>query len=122
MVKVKIDLSGKDATFISNSYRYSSGLCNLHLYRNPPEKLPSLEQVRANIDRLQQAYEGGSNGDRVQIALRKKARKDVTEIFTKIQNYLRSVATEDDVPALLQAGFEVRQSAARRKSAVAPVT
>lgn len=122
VVKLMIDVSGKDATFISNCYRWQSGLSTLHLYRNPPERLPASDKVKENVDLLQQAYEGGANGDRVQIAIRKKARKDVTEMYKKILHYLESIATEDDIPALIQTGFEVQHRASRRRAASAVAT
>ena len=121
-VHLKIDLSGKDGTFISNSYRYHSGLSTLYLYRNLPERMPTPDQVKGKIDELQQAYEGGSTGNRVQIALRNQARKEVTDMFNRILRYLEAVATEEDIPALIQAGFEVRRPWARKKAVSATAT
>lgn len=116
-VTLRIDLSGKDGTFISNSYRYESGLRNLHLYRDLPPRMPGLDQIRGRIDVMQQAYEGGMTGSRVHIAARNQARKDVTDMFNRILRYLEAVATEEDIPALIQAGFEVRRQWSRRKVA-----
>lgn len=121
-VHLTLDLSGKDATFISNCYRYHSGLSTIHLYRNLHERMPTLEQLKARIDELQQAYEGGSTGNRVQIAMRNQARKDVTDMFNRILRFLEAVATEEDIPALIQAGFEVRRPWARKKAAPATAT
>lgn len=118
-MKVKIDMSGRDSACLSNCHRYLNGLYNLELYRNPPEKAPSLEQLKPAIADYEQCYENGVNGDRVWIAKRKKARKNVCEMFEKVCHYLEVVATENDIPALLQAGFEVPR-AARRKTAAAP--
>lgn len=115
MVILGIDLTGRDAVFISNSYRYHSGLCTLHLYRNPPDRLPNTEKLKEMIDQLQQAYEGGATGDRVQIAARIQARKHLTDTFKKILSFLQSVSAEEDIPALIQAGFEVRRGLIRKK-------
>ena len=120
MPRIKIDLTGKDAIFLSNSHRYCNGLAGLEMYRNPPEKIPSLGQLKEAIDRFQQRYEAALNGDRVQISMREKARKEVTNIFKMIQYYLQSVANDDDVPALLQAGFHIMGPVSRKKSIVAP--
>ncbi len=122
MKHVSIDLTGKDSVFISNIYRYHNGLCGLSLYRNHPEQLPSVDQLKEKIDLLQQAYEAGTTGNRVQIALRTQLRNELTEIFKKITAYLQSVATEDDIPALLQAGFSVKRIGTRKKTVVAPAT
>lgn len=116
-VSLRIDLSGKDGTFISNSYRYLSGLQNLHLYRDLPPRMPNTDLVKGRIDVMQQAYEGGMTGSRVHIAARNQARKDVTDMFNRILRYLEAVATEEDIPALIQAGFEVRRQWSRRKVA-----
>ncbi|HJV34627.1 hypothetical protein [Geomonas sp.] len=120
MIYVTLDLSGNDRVFISNCYRYESGLRTLALYREPPPGLPSHDEVKAEIDGLQGDFEGGANGDRVFISKRKMARKKVTEMFKNIMSYLRSVAKEDDIPALIQAGFGVRRFGGRKKSVVAP--
>ncbi|GFO54855.1 hypothetical protein GMSM_18620 [Geomonas sp. Red276] len=122
MLFITIDLMGKDAVFISNCYRYHSGLANLALYRNPPPGLPSLEQAKERIDALQSAFEGGTTGNRVHIELRNIARRDVTDMFKRIISYLQSVATDEDIPALIQAGFGVRRFFAHKKSAAAPVS
>ncbi|HBG07999.1 MAG: hypothetical protein A2075_13820 [Geobacteraceae bacterium GWC2_58_44] len=121
MRKLKIDLTGKDATFLSNTNRYCNGLFNLELYRTRPDKVPSLEQLKEGINRFQLAYEAALNGDRVEASKRKKARTDLTAMFEKALHFLESVADEDDIPALLQAGFEVPR-AARRKTMIAPST
>jgi hypothetical protein len=121
MIKLKIDLTGKHSTFQGNSLRYYNGLLGLDLYRTRSERVPSPEQIKEGIDRFQHAYEGAENGDRVQINLRNKARKEVTDMFEKVLHFLQSVATEDDIPALLQAGFEVRRTR-RKKPVIVPAT
>jgi hypothetical protein len=121
MIYLTLELSGNDRVFISNSYRYESGLRTLALYREPPPGLPSHDEVKTTIDAMQEAFEGGANGDRVFISKRKSARKKVTEMFKNIRSYLQSVAKEDDIPALIQAGFGVRRfGGGRKKAVVAP--
>jgi hypothetical protein len=122
MIHLTLDLSGKDAAFISNSYRYHTGLCTLPLYRNPPDALPSMELVKQHIDTLQLAFEGGTSGNHAEIAKRKKARKDLTDLFKKILSYLQSIATEGDIPELIQAGFGIRRVATRKKAAPQPAS
>ena len=117
MVRLSLDSSGKDAAFISNCYRWHSGISVLEIYRNPPPQL-ALDKVKERIDYLQHAYEGGATGNHAQIAERTRARKEVTEMFKKIIRYLEIVATEDDIPALIQAGFTVRRPGWRRKAMV----
>lgn len=123
MIVISIDLTGKDGTFISNAYRAHSGLLTLELYRERPSRLASTDQAKEKIDGLQLAFEGGTTGNRVHIAQRKKLRQEVTEMFRRIICFLQSVATEDDIPALIQAGFRVRLvGGGRKKSAPAPAS
>lgn len=117
LVKILIDTSGKGAVFLSNSRRYLNGLKSLGLFRNQPE---ALEQLQVGIDYLGKKFEAATNGDRAEIAMRNKARKGVTEMLRKAVSYLQSVANEDDIPELLQAGFEVRRIGIRRKTGTAP--
>jgi hypothetical protein len=117
-MKLLLDLSGRDSVFLSNINHYLHGFVNLDLLKNNPSV--SLDQLSAGVNVFAQTYEGGINGDRVEIARRKKARKEVTELFEKIRFYLQSIATEDDIPALLQAGFQVSHTSTRKKQVVAP--
>lgn len=117
LVKVLIDTSGKESVFLSNGHRYVNGLKGLSLFRNQPE---ALEQLQVGIDHFGQKFEAAMNGDRAEIAMRNKARKEVTEMLKKAVSYLQSVANEDDIPELLQAGFEVRRIGIRRRTATAP--
>ena len=119
-VKIKMDLSGKDSTFGSNCGRYYRGLLDLQLYKNAPEKC-SLERIKGELDCYLMTSESAVNGDRVEIAKRNKARKQLAETLKLALLYLRSVAEEDDIPALMQAGFEVYRSG-KRRSIVAPAT
>ena len=122
MKQLLLDLSGRDSILISNTYRYHSGLCGLSLYRNHPEQLPSVGLLKEKIDLLQQAYEGAATGNHAQIAIRNKARKEVIELFKKVLRYMQAIASEDDIPELLQAGFYVKRAATRKRSVVAPAT
>lgn len=117
-MKLKLDTSGKDSVFLSNSHRYYNGLLTCLLYRNTPDYI-SIERVKAALDHYQACYEAAVNGDRVQIALRNKARKELTALWEKVLHYVQMVAGEDDIPAVLQVGFDIRRPT-RRKAAVAP--
>ena len=121
VIMLTLDLTGKDATFISNCYRYYSGLCTLPLYQNLQGPQLPVDQVKAYIDSLQLTYEVGATGSRVHIAARNQLRQQVTDMFRRIIYYLQSVATEADIPALIQAGFQVaRHTGGRKKSVVQP--
>jgi hypothetical protein len=119
-IKLKLDLSGKDAVFLSNTTHYISGLSTLELFRNHPERVPSLEQATECVTRFKNFYEGGLNGDRVQAAMRTKARRELTAMLKQILHYLQAVAGEDDLQALMQVGIEVPRPTSRRRAVVAP--
>lgn len=120
MLKIGIDLSGRDSAYLSNTRRYLNGLGGLALYKGAPADI-AYEPLKQHVDLFEQYYEAATNRDRVQIRMRKKTRKDLTEMFEKIKYFLQAVAEEDDIPALVQAGFEVKAAPARRRPVVAPV-
>ncbi|ACH39678.1 hypothetical protein Gbem_2670 [Citrifermentans bemidjiense Bem] len=120
MLQLSLDLSGKPAVFLSNSLRYYNGLSSLAIYRNPPEQAVSLVRLKEGVDLYELKMEGAVNYDRLQIKLRDDARKQLTDLFKKILAYLQMVATEEDIPALMQAGIEVKGRAPRKKTVVAP--
>lgn len=117
-VKVSADLTGKDSTCLSTAHRCVRGLANLELYKNGPFPVETVQQA---VDEYDTAHEEGKTGNRSQIQRRKNARKVVLEMFRKIVAYLQSVATEEDIPALMQAGFEAHVPVYRRKTSTAPV-
>jgi hypothetical protein len=120
MVRLSINLSGKDATVLSTCYRLHSGICGLDIYKEAPQLL-ALDRVKEKIDLYQHHFEGGTTGNHASIAERNIARKEVTELFNKIIRFLEIIATEADTPALMLAGFNVRKSTAKRKTVVQPV-
>ncbi|WP_224961982.1 hypothetical protein [Geomonas subterranea] len=121
MLRLRFDLSGRPATLITNCKRYYNGLCGLGLYRNPPDQAISLASLNEAIVNADQKYQSAINYDRVQIILRNNAFKELIEKFKKVVAYLQLVATEDDIPDLLQAGVQVVE-VNRKKKAPAPAT
>lgn len=119
VVNVTLDFSGRDATAISNFYLWHSGLARLSLYARAPDEL-RLDKVKTHIDNLQQAFEGGATGNHSLIALRKRLRKEVTNLFRRILCFIQCLATEADIPSLIDAGFSVQRRIARKKVVVAP--
>jgi hypothetical protein len=114
-------LTGKDSVYLSNVTRLYHGLEGLELFKNPPEKAPNLVLIKAALDTYHGTYESAKNFDRGEIARRKLARKALTELLKKTRDYLQSIATEEDIPDLIRAGFEVGH-ASRKKSTTAPAT
>lgn len=123
MLKIKINLTGRDSVFLANSQRYINGLENVEPYKgvtgNSP---PSLDLLKQTFSQYKQCFERGATGDRIHITMRKRTRKELREMFQKAQNYLQAVASENDLPALLQAGFELRSPGVRSKRGAVPAT
>lgn len=113
-LKITIDLKGKDSSVLSNAHRGANGLVSLALYAKGPFPPEEVQQAVAEYDGF---YEGAKTGNRVEILKRNHARRLVTEMFRKITSFLQSVATEEDIPALIQAGFDARVPDFRRKQA-----
>ncbi|MBU5636958.1 hypothetical protein KOM00_09445 [Geomonas sp. Red69] len=117
-ITVSADVKGKDSTCLSNVRRCARGLADLELYKNGPIPINIVQQA---VDEYDAAHEEGKSGNRSQIQRRKNARKVVTEMFKKIVSFLQSVATEEDIPALMQAGFNAHVPVYRKKTAPAPM-
>lgn len=111
-LKISIDLKGKDSSVLSNAHRCANGLASLALYAKGP--FPP-EEVQGAVAEYDAFYEGAKTGNRVEILKRNSARKSVTEMFKKITSFLQSVATEEDIPALIQAGFDAHVPDFRRR-------
>jgi hypothetical protein len=113
-LKITIDLKGKDSSVLSNAHRGANGLVSLALYAKGPYPPEEVQRTVADYDGY---YEGAKTGNRVEILKRNNARRQVTEMFRKIVSFLQSVATEEDIPTLIQAGFDAHVPDYRRKQA-----
>ncbi|MBJ6799425.1 hypothetical protein [Geomonas propionica] len=116
-VKIVAEVRGRDTEFLSLLNRTARGLGTLGLYRNGPIPLETFQQA---LDAYGAAHEGGKTGNRAEILKRNNARNVATEMFRKIVSFLQSVATEEDIPSLVQAGFNAYTPKFRRKTVVAP--
>ncbi|MBJ6751388.1 hypothetical protein [Geomonas anaerohicana] len=120
MLHLKFDLAGRPAVFLGNCKRYYTGLSGLALYRNITDQGIALGRVKELLDDADQKYNAAVNYDRVAIVLRNKAFKELIDIFKKIAAYLQVIATEDDIPALMQAGLEVVTPYTRKRKSPSP--
>ncbi len=116
MLHLKYELAGKASTVLSNCQRYYGGLASLSLYKKAAEQAVPLEVIKAAIDDAEQKYNSAINYDRVAIVMRNKSFKVMIDLFKKVAAYLQVVATEDDIPALLQAGVEVVATPKRKRA------
>lgn len=116
MLHLKYELSGKASLVLSNCHRYYSGLATLELYKKAAEHAVPLEVINAAIVDAEQKYNGAINYDRIAIVMRNQSFKVMIDLFKKVAAYLQVIATEEDIPALLQAGVEVVVPPKRKKT------
>ncbi|MBJ6751243.1 hypothetical protein [Geomonas anaerohicana] len=116
-IKIAVEIKGRDSEYLSYLSRTARSLACLALYKNGPFPVENYQQA---IDVYHAAYEGGKTGNRAEILKRNSARKVATEMLRKIVSFLQSVATEEDIPSLVQAGFNAYVPKFRRKTVVAP--
>ncbi len=116
MLHLRYELSGKASVVLSNCQRYYGGLASLSLYKKAAEGAVPLEAIKAAIDDAEQKYHNAINYDRVAIVIRNKSFKLMIDLFKKVAAYLQVVATENDIPDLLQAGVEVVATPKKKKS------
>ncbi|TGU72133.1 hypothetical protein E4633_07380 [Geomonas terrae] len=107
MLHLRYKLSGKTLVVLGDCQRYYGGLATLSLYKKAAELAVPLEVIGAAISDAEQKYRNAINYDRVAIVMRNQAFKVMIDLFKNVAAYLQVVATEDDIPALLQAGLEV---------------
>ncbi|QWV95002.1 hypothetical protein KP004_07455 [Geomonas oryzisoli] len=122
MLHLKFDLAGRPPVFLGNCKRYYTGLSGLALFRNVADAGIALTRVKEVLDDAEQKYNAAVNFDRVAIVLRNKAFKELIDLFKKIAAYLQVVATEDDIPALLQAGLQVIAPPPKRRKSPTPAS
>jgi hypothetical protein len=116
MLHLRYELAGKALAVLGNCQRYYSGLTALELYKKAAEQAVPLEVIGAAISDAEQKYRSAINYDRVAIVMRNQAFKVMIDLFKKVAAYLQVVATEDDIPALLQAGVEVVATPKKKRS------
>lgn len=107
MLHLRYPLSGRPSVLLGNCQLYYGGLTTLELYRKSAAQAVPLEMIQGAITDAEQKYKAAINYDRVAIVMRNKSFKVMVDLFRKVAAYLQVVATEDDIPDLLQAGIEV---------------
>lgn len=122
MLRLKFDLRGKPSVLLTNCKRYYSGLGGLALYRNPPPDAMQLDKLKEVLDDTERKFQDAVNFDRVKIALRDKAIAKLIELFKKVAAFLQLVATENDIPQLLQAGVTVVRPRWKSRKSPSPAT
>ena len=116
MLHLRYTLTGRPSLILGDCQRYYSGLTALELYRKAASQAVPLETIQVAISDAEQKYKAAINYDRVAIVQRNKSFKVMIDLFKKVAAYLQVIATEDDIPDLLQAGIEVLATPKRKKT------
>jgi hypothetical protein len=115
-VELWLDLRGPDAVFLATTTSFVTMLGDLEVYKSAPEHLGHA-QMSSHLGQYKIYYEGGKNGDRINISLRKGCRETLTLSCRKALYYLQAVASEADIPKLLQGGVTLRRRPRRKAAA-----
>ena len=108
---LKFNSSGRDAAYLANVNVLFAAVFALAIFRNgwPEDKLGSQSVLQKCADWFRQMFEGGLTGNRIQIAARKSARKDLDLRIQKILHYVGVMADESDIDLLLNSGVVTRK-------------
>lgn len=122
MEDLKFNRIGTDAVYLANVNMFFVCLFALTIFRNgwPEEKLGSQSVLQQALGWFREMFEGGLTGNRLQIAARKMARKDLDDRIKRILHYLAVMADESDLNALLNTGVVTRKSQKKARRTVKP--
>lgn len=119
MKGLRFNCNGPDAALLARLMVFLKALFAMEIFKLlPTGKLGTQEDIQKLLDAYQRWFEGGKYGDRNNIGMRRKARLELVTRVEKILHFLESVADEDDLIALQNAGVEVRRP--RRKKSARP--
>ncbi|HJV66175.1 MAG TPA: hypothetical protein VJ550_10610 [Geomonas sp.] len=121
---LKFKSSGTDAVYLANVNIFFGVLFGLNVFIHDwrEDKLGSQSVLQKCIDWFRQMYEGGLLGNRLHIAARHTARKDLDVQIQKILHYVAIFGDEADITALLNSGVVTRRSSKRTRKVTKPVT
>lgn len=120
--ELKFKADGTDAVYLANTNTFLTALYGLDIFQHDwrEDKLGSQSVLQNSHNWLRQNYEGGLTGNRLQIAARKEARKDLDQRIRKILHYVAIFGDQSDVTALLNCGVVTRKSTKRARRSAKP--
>lgn len=123
MNELRFNSSGTDAVYLSKVNIFFTVLFALVIFQKEwrDDKLGSQSVLQQGIDWFRQMYEGGMTGNRLQIAARKTARKDLDERIQKILHYVAIFAEESDITMLLNSNVVTKKTQVRGRKTAKPV-
>ncbi|MCM0081664.1 hypothetical protein L4X63_08700 [Geomonas sp. Red32] len=123
MDELKFNGTGTDASFLANVNTFFTTLFALAIFQQgwPEEKLGSQSVLQKCTDWFREMFEGSRTGNRLHIAARKTARKDLDGRIQKILHYVAVMAEERDIDMLLNTSVVTKKSRKRVRKAVKAV-
>jgi len=123
MNELRFNSSGTDAVYLSKVNIFFTAVFALVIFQKEwrEDKLGSQSVLQQCIDWFRQMYEGGLTGNRLQIAARKTARKDLDERIQKILHYVAIFAEESDITMLLNSNVVTKKTQVRARRTAKPV-
>ncbi|GFO54610.1 hypothetical protein GMSM_16170 [Geomonas sp. Red276] len=124
MDELKFNGTGTDASYLANVNTFFTALFALAIFQQgwPEEKLGSQSVLQKCSDWFREMFEGGRTGNRLHIAARKTARKDLDLRIQKILHYVAVMAEERDIDMLLNTSVVRRKTKKRIRRSVKQVT
>jgi hypothetical protein len=124
MSELTFDGSGTDASYLSHVNMFMGALFNSAIFRGsgwPGEKLGSQSVLQSGTDWYRVNFEGGQTGNRLQIAARKAARKELDLRIQNILHYVGVMAEAADIDLLVNSGVVTIKSRKKARKTVKPV-
>jgi hypothetical protein len=119
MDKLRFNSKGTDATYLANANILFACIFELALFKlGWHEKLGNQTVLQKMVDWFRQMFEGGLTGNRLHIAARKEARKELDLTIEKILLYVAIFGDESDIKAVLNSGVVVKAARGKGRKAV----
>ena len=124
MEELRFNSSGTHAVFLANINTFFAALFALSIFQNGwrDDKLGDRSVLQQCLDWFRQTYEGGQTGNRLLIAARNSARKDLSGRIQMILHYVAMFADESDINSLLSSGVVTKKSRTRARRSVKSVS
>lgn len=121
--EMKFDETGTDAVYLAKANIFFPLLFTLSVFLHDwrGDKLGTQAVLQGCLDWLRQMYEGGLTGNRLHIAARIAARKDMNMRIRRILQYVAIFGDEADIAALLGSGVVTRKTGKRVRKSAKPV-
>ena len=122
-MELKFKEGGTDAMYLANINIFFAALFTLGIFQHDwrEDKLGSQSLLQKLIDWFRQMFEGGLTGNRLQIAARIAARKDLNGRIRNILRYVAIFGDESDIATLVNSGVVTKKTTTKARKSAKPV-